>query len=56
MSDDAYGATIAKRRLARQLTAARLRTGYTANHACDILNWGRGRSAGSRPTSGSVPR
>ena len=43
MSDDSYGATIAKRRLARQLTAARLRTGYTANHACDILNWGRGK-------------
>ena len=43
MSDDAYGATIAKRRLARQLTAARVRAGYTANHACDILNWGRGK-------------
>jgi hypothetical protein len=43
MSDDSYGATNAKRRLARQLTAARLRTGYTANHACDILNWGRGK-------------
>jgi hypothetical protein len=43
MSDDTYGATIAKRRLARQLTAARVRTGYTANHACDILNWGRGK-------------
>src|ERR1700723_4662567 len=43
MSDDTYGATIAKRRLARQLTAARVRAGYTANHACDILNWGRGK-------------
>jgi hypothetical protein len=43
MADDTYGATIAKRRLARQLTAARVRTGYTANHACDILNWGRGK-------------
>ena len=43
MSDDTYGATIAKRRLARQLTAARVRSGYTANHACDILNWGRGK-------------
>jgi hypothetical protein len=43
MADDAYGATIAKRRLARLLTAARGRTGYTANHACDILNWGRGK-------------
>ncbi|MGH3191753.1 MAG: helix-turn-helix domain-containing protein [Streptosporangiaceae bacterium] len=43
MSDDAYGATIAKRRLARLLTGARVRSGYTANHACDILNWGRGK-------------
>ena len=43
MSDDAYGATIAKRRLARLLTAARVESGYTANHACDILNWGRGK-------------
>src|SRR5271154_4384171 len=43
MSDDTYGATIAERRLARQLTAARVRAGYTANHACDILNWGRGK-------------
>ena len=43
MSDDAYGATIAKRRLARELTTARIRSGYTANHACDILNWGRGK-------------
>ena len=43
MADDTYGATIAKRRLARQLTTARVRTGYTANHACDILNWGRGK-------------
>src|SRR6202453_4271891 len=43
MADDAYGATIAKRRLARLLTEARLGTGYTANHVCDILNWGRGK-------------
>jgi Domain of unknown function (DUF5753) len=43
MSDEAYGATIAKRRLARKLTAARVKAGYTANHACDILNWGRGK-------------
>jgi Domain of unknown function (DUF5753) len=43
MSDDAYGATIAKRRLARELTTARISAGYTANHACDILNWGRGK-------------
>lgn len=43
MADDAYGATIAKRRLARLLTEARERTGYTANNVCDILNWGRGK-------------
>jgi hypothetical protein len=43
MADDAYGATIAKRRLARLLTEARTASGYTANHACDILNWGRGK-------------
>lgn len=43
MSDDAYGATVAKRRLSRRLTELRLRTGYTANHVCDILNWGRGK-------------
>jgi hypothetical protein len=43
MSDDAFGATVAKRRLARRLTELRLNTGYTANHVCDILNWGRGK-------------
>jgi Domain of unknown function (DUF5753) len=43
MADDAYGATIAKRRLARLLTEARESTGYTANNVCDILNWGRGK-------------
>lgn len=43
MTDDAYGATIAKRRLSRRLTELRLATGYTANHVCDILNWGRGK-------------
>ncbi|MBO0803431.1 MAG: DUF397 domain-containing protein [Nocardiopsaceae bacterium] len=43
MGDDAYGATVAKRRLARRLTEFRGRTGYTANHVCDILNWGRGK-------------
>jgi hypothetical protein len=43
MSDDAYGATAAKRRLARQLAELRGSTGYTANHVCDILNWGRGK-------------
>jgi hypothetical protein len=43
MSDDAYGATIAKLRLARLLTDLRLEAGYTANHVCDMLNWGRGK-------------
>jgi hypothetical protein len=43
MSDDAYGATVAKRRLSRRLSELRLETGYTANHVCDILNWGRGK-------------
>ena len=43
MTDDAYGATIAKRRLSERLAELRLGTGYTANHVCDILNWGRGK-------------
>ena len=43
MSDDAYGATVAKRRLSRRLAELRGNTGYTANHVCDILNWGRGK-------------
>ena len=43
MSDDAYGATIAKLRLARRLTELRVDAGYTANHVCDMLNWGRGK-------------
>ena len=43
MSDDAYGSTIAKRRLARRLTELRKENGYTANHVCDMLNWGRGK-------------
>lgn len=43
MTDDAYGATIAKRRLSMRLAEFRVATGYTANHVCDILNWGRGK-------------
>ena len=43
MTDDAYGATIAKRRLAQRLSELRVASGYTANHVCDILNWGRGK-------------
>jgi transcriptional regulator with XRE-family HTH domain len=43
MSDDAYGATVAKRRLASRLTELRQASGHTANHVCDLLNWGRGK-------------
>lgn len=43
MSDDAQGATIAKLLLARKLTDMRVEAGYTANHVCDMLNWGRGK-------------
>jgi hypothetical protein len=43
MSDEAYGATIAKRRLSRRLAQLRVKSGYTANHVCDVLNWGRGK-------------
>src|SRR6516225_7267768 len=43
MTDDAYGATVAKRRLSRLLLQLRIKSGYTANHVCDMLNWGRGK-------------
>ncbi len=43
MADDAYGATVAKRRLSRSLAELRTESGHTANHVCDILNWGRGK-------------
>jgi Domain of unknown function (DUF5753) len=43
MTDDAYGATVAKRRLSRSLLELRVASGYTANHVCDMLNWGRGK-------------
>ena len=43
MTDDARGATVAKRRLSRILADFRVESGYTANHVCDILNWGRGK-------------
>ena len=56
MSDDAYGATVAKRRLARRLTELRHESGHTANHVCDVLNWGRGKVGRFGPTSGSVRR
>lgn len=40
---EAYGATVAKRRLARRLRDLRIEAGYTANQVCDRLNWGRGK-------------
>ena len=43
MSDDACGATVAKRRLSRRLTELRRASGHTANHVCDLLDWGRGK-------------
>jgi hypothetical protein len=43
MSDDAYGATVAKYLLSRRLTELRRETRHTANHVCDMLNWGRGK-------------
>src|SRR5277367_187772 len=43
MADDAYGATVAKRRLSRRLAELRTESGHTANHVCDILSWGRGK-------------
>jgi hypothetical protein len=43
MSDDAYGATAAKRRLSARLTELRQASGHTANHVCDLLDWGRGK-------------
>src|SRR5712691_3246252 len=43
MSDDGYGATVAKFRLSRRLTQLRREAHYTANHVCDMLNWGRGK-------------
>lgn len=43
MTDDSYGATVAKRRLARRLTALRARAGLSLNEASDKLGWNRGR-------------
>ncbi|MBO0828466.1 MAG: helix-turn-helix domain-containing protein [Streptosporangiales bacterium] len=43
MNDDAFGATIAKRKLARRLRELREANGYTANQVCDKLDWGRGK-------------
>jgi transcriptional regulator with XRE-family HTH domain len=43
MTDEVYGSTVAKRRLSRRLLQLRVQSGYTANHVCDMLNWGRGK-------------
>jgi transcriptional regulator with XRE-family HTH domain len=43
MSDDAYGATVAKRKLSRRLAEIRKASGHTANQICDMLDWGRGK-------------
>ncbi|MEN3309761.1 MAG: hypothetical protein V7603_5963 [Micromonosporaceae bacterium] len=40
---DAFGPTVAKRRLSRRLAELRIKNGYTANQVCDKLNWGRGK-------------
>lgn len=40
---EAYGATVAKRRLAYRLLQLRREAGFTANQVCDRLNWGRGK-------------
>jgi transcriptional regulator with XRE-family HTH domain len=43
VADDAYGATVAKRRLARRLGALRIRAGMSLNETSDKLGWSRGR-------------
>ena len=43
MTDDGYGATVAKRRLSRVLVAMRVRAGLSLNEANDKLGWRRGR-------------
>ena len=43
MADDAYGAIVAKHRLARRLAALRARAGMSLNEASDKLGWSRGR-------------
>jgi len=40
---NAYGATVAKRRLSRRLRELREDASYTANQVCDRLSWGRGK-------------
>jgi transcriptional regulator with XRE-family HTH domain len=43
VTDDSYGATVAKRRLSRRLTTLRTRAGLSLNEASDKLGWNRGR-------------
>jgi transcriptional regulator with XRE-family HTH domain len=43
VTDDSYGATVSKRRLARRLATLRLRAGLSLNEASDKLAWSRGR-------------
>src|SRR5947207_4681303 len=43
VTDDGYGATVAKRRLSRVLVAMRVRAGLSLNEANDKLGWRRGR-------------
>jgi len=43
VADDAYGAIVAKRRLARRLAEMRERTGLTLNEVSDKIGWSRGR-------------
>jgi transcriptional regulator with XRE-family HTH domain len=43
MTDDSYGAIVAKRRLARRLAELRVRTGLSLNEVSDKLGWSRGR-------------
>ena len=38
MTDEAHGATVAKRRLSRRLLQLRVQSGYTANHVCDMTD------------------
>jgi transcriptional regulator with XRE-family HTH domain len=43
VADDAYGAIVAKQRLARRLAALRARTGLSLNEVSDKLGWSPGR-------------
>jgi hypothetical protein len=51
-----YGATIAKRRLARRLAELRTTSGYAANQVCDKLNWGRGKVGRFEANTWRIPQ